>query len=341
MYSLAERVLPQFLQNQIKRYLIAHNKIRADGEGVASARTQESRSASVLLAYAEIWQLGYHIKKPESLADKHIRALVSSWDKAGRAAASIHTRLSDMRTFAGWMGKGDVVGHLSSYLPRERTQRTTIAKENRSWEAKGIDVDEVIAIASMMDPRFGAILGLQRYFGLRVKESIEIRPMKSLTSSGDYIELDEGTKGGKVRVVKIKIAAQRAAIETAIRVASKGSGGRLRWPDCNWKQAQRRFYLYMGKLNMTRKGAGVTAHGLRHEFLQSDYEIESGYPPPIKGGALGQISGDVHRMTQQTITRAAGHGRRQVTATYCGSYGHLLRIPPESITINGLKRSKK
>jgi integrase len=341
MSSLAQRVLPSELRNRIQRYLNDHNAYRADGTSVASAKTQTERAGEIFRAYAQLWKLGYRIKKPESIAAKHIDALMSFWNESGVSAGTIHTRLSNLRTFCKWMGKRNVVKDMKDYLTPERVMRTTVAQEDLSWKAKGIDPEAIIEIATEFDERFGAMLMLQHYFSLRVKESIEIRPADSLIDRGDAIELHLGTKGGRPRRIDIKTAEQRIAFDFVRSVAAKGNTGRLRWADCTWKKAQSRFYAYMAKKGLTRKGRGVTAHGLRHGGLQDSYERETGYPAPIKGGALGKIDRETHRVASMSVSREAGHGRFDVVATYCGSYGHALRVPPNQYTFSfELKKDK-
>ena len=328
MSSLAQRTLPKHLRDEIQRYLDAHNKFRADG-GVASAKTQHERAGEIFRAYAALWKLGFRVKKPESVSSKHIHVLTKHWDEAGVSAATIHTRLSNLRTFFNqWMNRPGLVKDLCDYLPPERVKRTSIAKEDLSWEAKGVDPLKIIERATAFDERFGAMLTLQHYFALRVKESIEIRPGSSLIDNGEAIELHLGTKGGRPRRVAIKTAEQRLAFDFARRVAAKGKSGRLRWPNCNWQKAQDRFYYFMKKHGITKKDLGVTAHGLRHGGAQKWYEDETGYPSPIKGGALGLIDRETHLVASVTIARALGHGRIDVAPSYYGSYGHALRVPP-------------
>jgi integrase len=327
--SLAKRVLPKSLRDQIQRYLDANNAFRVSGKGQCSRATEESRSDVVFLSYAQLWEMGFHLKKPESLAEKHINALMSRWDREGLSASVLHTRHSNLNALAGWLGKTDIVKVLDNYLPRERTQRTTIAERDRSWESQGIDPEEIFAKAKLVDERFALMLTMQRYFGLRVKESMEMRPANVLVSSGDIIEIHEGTKGGRVRRIPITKAKQRLCIEWARKVTSEGATGRVRWPDCSWKQAQSRFYRYCKQLGITMEDLGITPHGLRHGYAHEFYEEESGYPPPIKGGALGKIDHETHRMASLTTSHVLGHGRVQVKCTYGGSYGHALRLPPD------------
>ena len=173
------------------------------------------------------------------------------------------------------------------------------------------------------------MLALQYYFGLRVKESIELRPMDMVVGNaqgGQSLEIHEGTKGGRPRLVPVETAAQADVIAWARSVAVRGSTKRLRWTDCTWKQAQNRFYnLARKRLGLTKKILGVTCHGLRHSYVQAAYRRQTGFPSPIEGGALGKIDRETHDRGCITVAHAVGHGRRDVTPSYYGSYGHALR----------------
>ena len=93
-----------------------------------------------------------------------------------------------------------------------------------------------------------------------------------------------------------------------------------------WRQTQNHFYyLLRSRLKISRKDAGVTAHGLRHGFAQWKYRQLTGLPTPVEGGALGMIARDTHQVANISVSRALGHSRTAVTAMYYGSYGHALR----------------
>lgn len=276
--------------------------------------------------FAQLWQLGYRIRKLENLSSKHVEALMAYWHQDGVVAGSLHTRLSMIRVLCGWMGKTNVVKNITDYLPADAVRRETVARESKAWEDNGVDPLEIIERAYQIDKRLAVMLSLQHHFGLRVKESIEIRPLDAVIDNGRLLDVRAGTKGGRPRWVKIETPEQREAINWACQVVARSNPKRLRWPGHTWNQAYRRFYdLARRRLGISGRELGVTAHGLRHGFAQRSYEKESGFPSPIKGGALGKIDRETHRMTSATVSNALGHGRVDVTTSYYGSYGHALR----------------
>lgn len=331
--SLAEQVLPKSVIDGIRRLTDPHLKYRANGRGLCSAKMQSERSQFFLLMVAQLWEMDFRIRKLQNLSGKHVQALMTSWHKEGICAGTLHTRLSMIRVLCEWMGKANLVKDISDYLPSEAVRRNTVAKESKAWEDKGVDPLEIIERAEQIDERLAIMLALQHHFGLRVKESIEIRPLDAVIENGKLLEIREGTKGGRLRWVRIDSPEQVELINLARRIVDCGNPKRLRWPGRTWKQARNRFYNWARRLGISGEGLGVTAHGLRHGFAQRTYEKESGFPSPIKGGALGKIDREKHRMASTTVSNALGHGRVDVTSSYYGSYGHALReTKPVSMT---------
>lgn len=267
----------------------------------------------------------YFIKK------KHIQALASRWKQRGLSVKTIHGLFSNIREFARWINKPDLVMNISEYYNGDRTDlvRQTIAQKDCSWESRGIELATIFAEAKHLDPRFEIFLRLMRFFGLRVKEAIEFRPSLATALDDEHLLVSHGTKGGKQRIVKIRNDLQREALLAAKDIIAPQVNLRLRWPGKTWRQAQSHFYHLMRRLFATRKILGISAHGLRHAFLQDEYEIYSGVPAPIKkAGVLPEKQN--HQRAMLAVSLQAGHYRPSVSCGYCGSFGHQLRSIPDT-----------
>jgi hypothetical protein len=330
--SAYNKVLPPRVVNQFRRVIDANNHLRKDGKKESSESTQVTRANRIMGAIADLWALGFRIQKPESLSAKHTAALMSLWDRQGDSAGLLHTKLADLRTFASWVGKGEeTVAHISVYLPNERTRRTVATKVNKSWEANGVDPDELIKKAYALDERFGAILDAGRHFGLRAKEAILLKPAKALTADKDAINVVDGTKGGFARLIPFRDVDQCHCIDRLVKIASKSRVGTLAWPDLTWKQAQSRFYYLMWKIGATKAQLGVTMHGQRAGYTFIEYKYETGYRTPIEGGLPleegkpDKIDRELHKRGALRVALNTGHRRIPVGGYYYGSYGHGLR----------------
>ena len=332
--SLAQEILPRSIMDPALNTIDPCLRLRARGGGVCSNKMRIERRQFILMMLAELWQLGFRIRKLESLSSRHVEALMTHWHEKGICPGTLHTRLSMMKVLCGWLGKRNVVKRITDYLPARAVRRNTVVKVSKAWKDQGVDPLDIIERARRIDERLAVMLSMQHFFGLRVKESLELRPANAMVDGGRMIEIHEGTKGGRVRQIPIRTQEQRNALAWAQRVAAEGNNKRLRWPECTFLQAQRRFYYFIRRrLGISKALCGITPHGLRHGYAQCTYEEETGgLPSPVKGGALGRIDRETHRMASLTVSRALGHGRVDVTTSYYGSYGHALRKAPVSLS---------
>ena len=332
--SLADQLLPKSVIDGVHRTIDPFLNLKVNGDGKCSRKTRDERRAFFPLMVAQLWEMGFRIRKLESLAGKHVEALIHFWHQQGVVAGTLQTRRSMMNHLCNSLGKKNVVKNITDYLPAEAVRRTSVCKESKAWEANDVNPLEIIDLARTIDERLAVILAMQHFFGLRVKESIELRPANALIENDTVLEIHEGTKGGKPRHVPIETDDQMDVVEWARRVAAKGNTKRLRWTDCTWKQAQNRFYhLVRYRLGITGALKGITAHGLRHGYAQRRYRQETGgLPSPVEGGAIGKIDRATHQAACITVSRALGHGRIDVTPSYYGSYGHALRQAPVTMT---------
>ena len=366
--SLSEKILPKRLRDEIERVISPHLRLRANGNGVCSTNTAKDRRINVHACVAQLWELGFKIKKLDSLGTKHVKALMEYWESDGRSAAYLHNRLSTLRTLSGWLGKRHVVGDLSDYFPKERTQRKTAAVFNLAWSEYEVSIAGIIAVAKTIDERLAVMLSLQDQFGLRTKESIEFRPLNALDDKGENLLVYIGTKGSKPRMIPIETPEQRETYEWSRRVVMEGKVKRLRWPGLTVQQARTKFYHMLARrLGLTREQLGVTAHGLRHGYAQRKYLRDSGgFKSPIEnmgkhyaGEGFGSgsvevslpkklssvvvekrkpipppgLTREIHNQACLSVSRAMGHERTGVTAMYYGTYGHGFRTvsPPTTM----------
>jgi len=324
--NLAKSVLPRQLLEQIALQLAPMIRVRKNQEP-AARKTRENKRLFYNRMFAELWMLGYKIQRASNFAPRHVEALMKSWSDKGLSIGELHGRLSAMNILLEYLGKGDHVKRVQDYFPDRDMTRVQIAQENRSWEARDVDAEEIIEKAREKEERFACILALQHRFGLRAKEAIEMRPERAYSDGGgDAILVIEGTKGGRPRIVPITTEAQRKTIEWACELACRTKSGRMRWPGDSWVKSQAKYYYRCNAwLGITKKELGVTPHGLRHEFAQTVYRRKTGKPTPIEGGALGQIRREEHAEASRVVSQQLGHGRIDVAGTYYGSYGHKLR----------------
>lgn len=270
---------------------------------------------------------------PRSLAHRHIEHMVSRWLQQGLSAGAFRNYLSHLRVFSHWIGKPGLVLPAERYVQPEQIElvrRTTVATEDRSWTARDVDVAERLTGVDADDTYVGAQLRMCHAFGLRVKESISLRPHSSvverrlITTDGrevlaTHLEVRRGTKGGRLRYVAVDSPVKVQALECAKKVAQRDTDS-LADPRLSLQQAYSRFYYVLRRAGLTLKHFGVTAHGLRHQYANDKYQSLTGVPSPVRGG-----DGKADLPARLAVAKDLGHSRPQITSAYLGGRVRLSR----------------
>lgn len=339
--------LERLLADNIRRAYGRDGRERRDKP--ASKQTMADRKAILRMMFLELKRMGYKLEHPASLKEKHVYALAHSWSQRELSESTLRTRISLLRVLSVWIGKPGVVKDIEHYFTPEQIARASSAKDNKAWTARGVDVERLMQEATELDERFGCMLRLQHVFGLRVRESLELCPLRDASHDGRSLDIVNGTKGGRFRRVPILTEEQRAVLAWAKDLVMKGRGKRMRWDGLTYKQANDRFYHLAEKLGITKERLGITPHGLRHGYAQRRVKsLTGGHLTPIEikelqkqeqqrqqaqpGGqppkpALTKAESDAANLV---VSLELGHGRKEVGGFYYGSYGHQLREPRDT-----------
>ncbi|MGE0673124.1 MAG: phage integrase N-terminal domain-containing protein [Methylibium sp.] len=267
---------------------------------------------------------------PRFLKQRHVQAVVARWLERNLATASIHNYLSFLRTFAGWIGRPGLVREVAFYVGAgsPHAHRKQVAKEDRSWSARSIDIEAKIAEVSAYDGWVGLQLELCHRFGVRPKEARHFRPHGALIPRDEAFERDaaaypecqefvrfsQGTKGGRPRDEPLQSDEQRELLARLQSTVAKGwFVGR---PDRTAAQNEHRFYNVLRRFGITRKALGVTAHGLRHQSANDGYQADTGTPSPVRGQQERPVNDADARY--RTAIRL-GHSRLRSSTFYVGT----------------------
>lgn len=320
-------------EHRLDALLDEHGKKAYDRAGKPAPRktcaieTQKDRRWFYRQVFRELAELGYPVEHPGSLKGKHIQALADKWQAEGVAVGTLHTRMSRLRVFALWVGKPGLVRENGHYFPEKDLKRRSAATVNRAWEPNGVLPQEIVDHGAELDRRFGLMLRLQQQFGLRVKESMMMCPLRAVAPDGENLLVVDGTKGGLPRMVPIRTDAQRALITEIQNEAAKSRTKRLMWEGLTFQQARNRFYYLAGKVGITKAELGVTAHGLRHGYAQTRAKDGTGALTPIEGGRAEDTPAAKRREVAQQVSLELGHRRPDVVNFYYGSFAHQNRAP--------------
>jgi hypothetical protein len=266
--------------------------------------TQATRSRMLDLMANQLHGLGYTGMRPTSLKQKHVRALVTLWDKQDISIGTRKNRLSALRWWAGKVNKQSVLAKDNSAYGIGA--RTFVAEHSK---AQVLDESKV---ARIEDPYVRLSVRMQAAFGLRREESIKFNP--SYAVRGDHIALKSSwTKGGRARTIPITNDAQRRLLD---EVRALAKGGSLSPSHLKYIQQQHRYDRQTRKVGMRK------LHGLRHGYAQRRYFELTGLVCPAAGGPKAKELTLEQRVLDQearlTISRELGHSREAITAVYLG-----------------------
>lgn len=290
-----------------------------------SNKTMYEREEFYFRCFLELREHGYKLD-PRALGNRHIRFLVGCWVKRELKPATIQTYLSFLSVFARWIGKHGLVMAPQWYVDDPAlVTRSYVAKNDKSWCANDVEAVQVIAKIAEYDIHVAAQLDIQSAFGLRVKESVMFHPHEAVVPSTVtgienpvaefYIQVARGTKGGRVRHVALDSEIKRAAIERAKHLATKPAS-HIGCPDRTLKQSMRRFYYILEKFGITKTQLGVTAHGLRHQYANDQFEALTGVAAPLRSGHA--INAEDDSNARLAIAADLGHARQRISSAYLG-----------------------
>lgn len=304
------------VQRQVQVIIDAFGLRHARREKPVSYKTRENRALIAHAFMRDVRRLGFKPASVMNLQRKHLKAVVLDWERQELAAGTIAERLSVLRWFCDALGKPGFVPSAESLgLKPESLKRTYAAQHDKSWTTNQVDPVAQIEHIRREDPWVAASLEMQHAFGLRRKEAICGRPHRM--DSGTLLLVKHGTKGGLERTVPIRTPYQREVLERAKRLVGARQQANLVPPTRTLEQQIERFKYMMRKYHLTKRDLGVTAHGLRAEYLNDRYEEVAGMPSPVRGGVVKDRKRD--ERARETIAREAGHARLSITTAYSGA----------------------
>lgn len=312
---------------EINTVLQANRDKGATKDKKVGYETQEKRKTVVLGFFSDLFKLKYKIESVHNLRQKHLVAVFNYLEKMNQSPSTIQNKISIMRLFCNWIGKNGMVGDSSKYVRNKASvRRSPVVQEDKSWIGNGVSVKDKIAEVAVEDPKIALRLELCLAFGLRVKEAMSLRP--ALATEGNFngagVHIREGTKGGRSRVVPIENDVQLDVLTRAIAASDKTSGFLVSLGKDEEARLQH-FYYVVRKCGLSFADLGVTAHGLRHQYMHDSFKRLLGIEPPVRGGDLSVLDKDELHLASQKLMERAGHSRVTIGSAYYGS----RRIPKQ------------
>ena len=302
-------------KSSLATVLKEHNRIKATDGTKASFETMEKRSSVLFRTFTDLRAMGYKLDDVKQLRGRHVEALTKHWADKRLAPSTLQNNLSTLRTFSCWIGKEGMVEGAETYYPHGEAARSSINTADKSWSANGVSLEAKLAEIRMIDERVALQVELQARFGIRVKESVMLRP--HLADKGAYLAVSIGTKGGRDRTVPIDSEKKRELLDRARAFADSPTASTSN-PALSLKQALGHYSRVLRNAGITKAAAGVTSHGLRHNYANDRYQHYAGAESPVRGGALAELDRERDRAARLEVSEELGHSRESVSTHYLG-----------------------
>ncbi len=306
------------LRNELVEIFREHirKSARREWEMVGS-RTVELRKQAILNFFSDLAHLKYKIESVYNLKQKHLVAVFHFLEAQGQSPATLQNKISMMRLFCEWIGKPGMVVESSQYVVDPlSTRRTMVVREDKSWEGKGIDVMAKVEEIKAEDKKIAGVLLLCYGFGLRIREAVMMNIFKSVDCG--VLTVIHGTKGGRIRSVPIEHDWQVALLQDVTVMADQKTG-KLVERGNTVEQSIRRVRWQMEKRGLVLAEAGVTPHGLRHQYMHDRFKELAGIDAPVKGGDISLLDKAEFDNKTEKLMERAGHSRKTIGASYYGS----------------------
>jgi len=312
--------------------LLANHEINAltGRKRRVSIKTQKSYGDNLGRFINSLKEENMAIQNLDEITTKQVRRIFGSYERKGLSASRMKSMLGSVRRLGVWLGKDELCPDLEEMLEDpENGKRSYTAKEPKAWEANGVEVAVAIALIAEECPITALQFELAHEFGARVEEFLMFRPAKALRTEGE-IWISDGTKGGRPRSVPIEFDSQRDVLRRVKELADKNPKGMLQAQKSdNLKQAKAHMRYLLYKLGITKKGMGITPHGLRHGYACRVYKKLTGEEAPVMGGGLVEV--ELDRSARQEIAYRMGHARVSVVSAYTGCHRTLSRSATQNL----------
>ena len=328
----------------MRNFAIQHAEKRVNGN-IAGVKTIDASKDALGGMATTLWGLGYQLTTPEGFGEKHARALIRHKWAYGISPGALSVLMTQLGKLQMWIKKTGMLKTTAVYLPEvdpEAFKRKKVAKHSKSVSGNGFELETVINHADYIDSRFGAMVRMEAFFGLRREEALKIIP--HLDDKGVYFDIRKGVaKNGRERQIPIETQLQRQTLDYVKSLVpkkehlgwvdkpkqrkGKSSSSQSEMSNQLLKRNEGRYNANMIKLGFTKKDAGITGHGLRAEYSE-DMALMKGFVPATLGGTKGQLDQESLDLARLQIAENMGHSRVSVTGAY---YGCLKAKMPNSL----------
>lgn len=303
--------------------IAAKNALSRAGKSFGSVATISQRFSH----FADFAKAEYGIKIMEQVSRDTVVAyakmLVEKVSSGELSSATAQNYLSAVNVVLS-LARGDYALRVTAVRDAGLASRSGIAKEDKS-----VSIADHLAAVGKASPVVSLMLELQRELGLRFEESVKIDAAKAYAQAveKETVNIEAGTKGGRVREVPITSNAQLVALQAAAEYQAFHKLKSMIGLGQTYKDFRNSAYNEIRSL-------GVHFHGERHAYAIARYQNLVGVGAPVVLGikkpsehieyiakTLGiskKDAGVLDYGTRIRISIELGHSRASVTRAYLG-----------------------
>lgn len=236
---------------------------RASG---GSKKTQYDRQNKLVAFCSWLWSAGYQLLSPESIRVRHIVEYIAERLASGLNRRTLQNDTASIR--AALRGAGRTMFANCIEISNKALGISGASRKGTKRPISDEEFRTIYKAALLIDGGLAAVIGLQRWLGLRAREAVmAIQSLpdwcQALTSGvTNTVHVIHGTKGGRSRYVTLHCRVEAiAAIEFAHAVTKQRNGKLISAPDL--ETALGYYHRHVRTIGLRRE---IAPHCLRYTY---------------------------------------------------------------------------
>lgn len=211
------------------------------GRPSLSDRTQAHCADSIVLTYSDLWILGFHIERVESLAPRHLLAVAQHWRHKGLARSTVAVRWSYLGAWCRVIGKNGILPSLTEVWPPEPT---SCLEEPANVTLAGLAPDAYQQLLRILEQRRDLsvywLARCVRELQLTREEALLLEPARAVAHDSRYLVVWSG-KSRDQRVVRLVTPEQAALAQQLAKWVVDSGRSRVGWRTLSVIEGLRRY----------------------------------------------------------------------------------------------------
>jgi hypothetical protein len=237
-----------------------HRDFAARQKQSTSTHSSSDRVDVITQVYRELWALGYRMEKVESLAPRHLAALLSNWKTRGLSRETARIRWGHLGRWCVVIGKAGMAPAFLQVWPKDDAEVISEQSAASAAGSKRRGSHTNRTIEGLSDERYVRLLDLLgkrddqtgywlvrcvRELGLNREESVLFEPLTGRGLHGTRV-LVSSSKGRQSRFVQLDTPSKMTLVDECCVFMRERGRKRLGWRDHTIAQMLKRYANLVG-----------------------------------------------------------------------------------------------